>query len=102
LPPFSKFALLLILNSDGLRGRPRKLLEEIINRLVHCLQPEKIILFGSHAYGKPAEISDIVFEKTHNLVALLAFCIPLEPRFSRLEEAAEILTPLRHGVSLSG
>jgi HEPN domain-containing protein len=36
---------------------------------------------------------DIVFEKTHNLVALIAACVPLEPGFSQLEEPAALLTP---------
>lgn len=38
---------------------PRELMDEIIKRLVNGLQPEKIILFGSHAYGTPADTSDI-------------------------------------------
>lgn len=36
-----------------------ELLEEIVKRLVESLHPEKIILFGSHAYGNPVETSDI-------------------------------------------
>ncbi|WP_369018045.1 HEPN domain-containing protein [Thermatribacter velox] len=36
---------------------------------------------------------DIPFEKTHNLVALLAFCVPLEPSFEQWRETTEILTP---------
>ena len=36
---------------------------------------------------------DVSFEKTHNLVALLAFCVPLEPSFEQWRETAEILTP---------
>jgi predicted nucleotidyltransferase len=36
-----------------------ELLEEIVKRLVENLHPEKIILFGSHAYGNPVETSDI-------------------------------------------
>jgi HEPN domain-containing protein len=36
---------------------------------------------------------DIIFEKTHNLVALLAFCTPLEPAFEQWREVARILTP---------
>ncbi|MGB9902919.1 nucleotidyltransferase domain-containing protein [Methanothrix sp.] len=35
------------------------LLKEIVRRLVEGLNPEKIILFGSHAYGSPTEASDI-------------------------------------------
>jgi len=34
-------------------------LEEIARRLVAELQPEQIILFGSHAWGRPDEDSDV-------------------------------------------
>ena len=34
-------------------------LQEIVERLIRGLQPEKIVLFGSHAYGEPHEASDI-------------------------------------------
>lgn len=37
----------------------RDLLDEITRRLVEELQPEQIILFGSHAWGTPSEDSDI-------------------------------------------
>ena len=36
---------------------------------------------------------DMAFEKTHNLVALLALCTPLAPGFEQWEEVAEMLTP---------
>lgn len=35
------------------------LLKEITQRLVAELQPEKIILFGSHAWGQPKDDSDL-------------------------------------------
>ena len=35
------------------------LLEELTRRLVAELQPEQIILFGSHAWGSPDEDSDV-------------------------------------------
>ncbi len=35
------------------------LLEKAIQRLVSALHPEKIYLYGSHAYGQPHENSDI-------------------------------------------
>jgi len=38
---------------------PKELLEEISRRLVVALQPEQIILFGSHAWGTPDEDSDV-------------------------------------------
>jgi len=34
-------------------------IEEIVNRVLQSVQPEKIILFGSHAYGQPHEGSDL-------------------------------------------
>jgi predicted nucleotidyltransferase len=37
----------------------KELLEEMTRRLVAELQPEQIILFGSHAWGKPDEDSDV-------------------------------------------
>ena len=36
---------------------------------------------------------DMTFEKTHNLVALLALCAPFDPGFAQWEEAAAMLTP---------
>ena len=38
---------------------PPELLEEIVRRLVEGLHPERVILFGSHAYGEPSDASDI-------------------------------------------
>ncbi|MBF8264562.1 MAG: hypothetical protein HW384_426 [Dehalococcoidia bacterium] len=37
----------------------RKLILEISDRIRDKYEPEKIILFGSYAYGKPTEDSDI-------------------------------------------
>lgn len=34
-------------------------IRQVANRLVQELQPEKIILFGSYAYGKPGADSDV-------------------------------------------
>ncbi len=36
-----------------------ELLEEVRRRIVKAIRPEKIILFGSHAWGRPEEGSDI-------------------------------------------
>jgi predicted nucleotidyltransferase len=38
---------------------PVTLLEEMTRRLVAELQPERIILFGSYAWGAPTEDSDV-------------------------------------------
>ena len=39
----------------------RRLIMEILDKIVTKYQPEKIILFGSYAYGKPDDDSDIDF-----------------------------------------
>jgi predicted nucleotidyltransferase len=36
-----------------------EVLAEIVRRIVAALHPEKIILFGSYAYGRPSEYSDV-------------------------------------------
>ena len=36
-----------------------ELINEITKRIIESLHPEKIILFGSHVWGKPGEYSDI-------------------------------------------
>ena len=36
-----------------------QLIEEIKDRIVSAVQPEKIILFGSYAYGTPTKDSDL-------------------------------------------
>ena len=36
-----------------------ELLEKAIQRLVSALNPERIYLYGSHAYGQPHENSDV-------------------------------------------
>lgn len=37
----------------------KKLLMKITNRIVENFHPEKVVLFGSHAYGKPTVESDV-------------------------------------------
>ena len=34
-------------------------LDEIVGKIANAFNPEKIIIFGSHAYGRPIENSDI-------------------------------------------
>jgi predicted nucleotidyltransferase len=47
-----------------------EMLEEITQRIVRAFQPEKIVLFGSYAYGQPAFKSDldllVVMKRYHN------------------------------------
>lgn len=40
-------------------ARIQQTLDEIVRRLVAEYQPEKIILFGSYAYGQPHADSDL-------------------------------------------
>jgi predicted nucleotidyltransferase len=37
----------------------QQILEEVTRRIVDAIHPERIILFGSHAWGLPSEDSDI-------------------------------------------
>ncbi len=49
-------------------ARIEKALNEIVRRLVADYQPEKIILFGSYAYGEPHKDSDLdlwIVKETH-------------------------------------
>jgi len=39
--------------------RARKIIIEIVDRIIKVYKPKKVILFGSYAYGEPAEDSDI-------------------------------------------
>ena len=34
----------------------RKLLDEVVQRLVAALEPDQIYLYGSHAYGHPSKV----------------------------------------------
>ena len=38
----------------------RTILDEIVGKIANAFNPEKIIIFGSYAYGRPTEKSDIV------------------------------------------
>jgi predicted nucleotidyltransferase len=37
----------------------QKKIEEIVKRIITSYKPEKIVLFGSYAYGNPSENSDL-------------------------------------------
>jgi uncharacterized protein len=59
------------------------LLDRITQRLVSSLKPEQIILFGSYAYGKPNEDSDV------DLLVIVSQSD--EPRYRRAREAYKAL-----------
>ncbi|MEW6606357.1 MAG: nucleotidyltransferase domain-containing protein [bacterium] len=68
----------------------RKVINQITERIKREYQPEKIILFGSYAYGKPAEESDIdlfIIKETG------------KRRMDRFCEVRKILRDI-HGVSI--
>ena len=37
----------------------KKILDEMVKNIVQAVDPQKIILFGSYAYGKPTQDSDV-------------------------------------------
>jgi len=41
------------------RASAAEILAEIVRRIVTALHPERVILFGSYAYGKPSDHSDV-------------------------------------------
>ena len=42
-----------------LKSLTKKVLSEIVAKIVNHFQPDKIILFGSHAWGAPTTYSDV-------------------------------------------
>ncbi len=60
-----------------------ELLNQITTRLIEALKPEKIILFGSYAYGVPTEDSDL------DLLVVVAESD--EPRYKRARKAYKAL-----------
>lgn len=86
-------------------GDPRiqAVIREIVRKLVEEYAPQKIILFGSYAYGQPDEDSDIDLliikptperfldrmERVEQLVAGMHRHIPFEPLVLTPEEVAE-------------
>ncbi len=65
-----------------------KVLERLVNVLKEHYEPEKVILFGSYAYGQPNEESDI---------DLLIIKETDKPFFQRLAELRKIVSEARRG-----
>ena len=38
---------------------PQAAIDDVVRQIAEKFQPNKIILFGSYAYGKPTQISDV-------------------------------------------
>lgn len=72
-------------------GSARRLMEGdepyLDTAVYHCQQAAEKALKAFLTYH------DIVFEKTHNLTALLELAIAVEPAFANWREVAEVLTP---------
>ena len=51
-----------------------KILEEVVQRIVEAVNPQKVVLFGSHARGRAGQESDI---------DLLVVMFSSEPRYKR-------------------
>jgi len=66
-------------------------INKIVKRLVDAYRPEKIILFGSYAYGVPREDSD---------VDLLIIKMTSQPFSDRLAQVRKILTDPTRSVPL--
>lgn len=70
----------------------RRIIDEMVRRLVDEYQPERIILFGSMAYGEPGEDSDI---------DLLIIKETSEPPLERRVRVRRLVFDLQDGVPFS-
>ena len=68
-----------------------ELLQGIVDRLVSEYQPEKIFLFGSHAYGRPDEDSDL---------DLLVIKDSSEDRWQCRSEISRLIASVKRGISV--
>jgi len=57
-----------------------ELIQEIKNRIVSEVHPEKIILFGSYAYGTPTKESDV------DLLVIMPSNEPMHSRVTRIRK----------------
>lgn len=73
--------------TDWASLRPRltkKLLGEITARIVAQFRPQKVILFGSSAYGSPNLDSDV------DLLVIMDIAEPMARRIMRVSEVAQV------------
>jgi predicted nucleotidyltransferase len=57
-----------------------EIIQEIKNRIVGAVHPEKIILFGSYAYGTPTKESDV------DLLVIMPSDEPMHKRIFRIKK----------------
>ncbi|MBI3324541.1 MAG: nucleotidyltransferase domain-containing protein [Candidatus Omnitrophica bacterium] len=66
----------------------RRTIRRIVERLREAYQPERVILFGSYAHGRPTRDSDL---------DLLIVKDTPTPFYQRLAEVRRLVSPLRRG-----
>lgn len=76
----------------GPPGRVRRVVEQVVERLKAQYQPERIVLFGSWAYGAPTVESD---------VDLLIVKQTAQPFHKRWAEVYQLVHPLVRGIDFS-
>ena len=74
------------------RGAVQQKIEQIVQRIIDQYRPEKIILFGSHAYGTPNDDSDI------DLLIIKETDRPFNERYA---EVSGLIRDVRHGWAVS-
>jgi len=67
-------------------------IEQIVQVLIRRYQPERIILFGSYAYGEPDQASDI------DLLIVKQTDLPFHKRWA---EVCRLVSHLRRGIPFS-
>jgi predicted nucleotidyltransferase len=80
-----------------------EVLAEIVRRIVATLHPEKIILFGSYAYGRPSNDSDVdllvvLDTRARPVERYLAVSRLLRPRPFPLDLLVKTLEEIRQGL----
>jgi predicted nucleotidyltransferase len=80
-----------LIENGGISMVTKEQVDEIVKRIVENYRPEKIILFGSYAYGTPSEESDLdlLIIKDSNL-----------PRYKRGREVRKYLRGLKLAIDL--
>lgn len=76
---------------DGGRRIPRRAIDRVAKSIVAKFDPERIILFGSYAYGKPNLYSDVDF-----LVVMETTARPL----AKQQEISRALSPHPFGMDI--
>ena len=78
------------------RGQAQQAIDQIVKHIVEQYQPQRIILFGSYAYGEPDAGSDVdllVVKDTNER--------PIDRRVDRRVAVRRIAQATRHGMPFS-